>query len=125
MGLVKNITDNGMTKSIFRVSSAKEAAAYQSLVDMDMPKCPECEAEMKLSPEQMLFEVENPLTQTMGMTLATFTPKCPGCGAELRLDSEIDLNPAFPSALETLERARKKYAALKAQKAKGGSDGKR
>lgn len=127
MGLVRNEIEGGVTKSIFAVSNDDEKRAYQSLIDTDMPKCPRCYSEMKLPKENMLFEVINPLANTIGMDLATFTPICPICKGKSTLDVEVDLNPAFPTAVETLKRARANYAAMRAAKngAKGGTNGKR
>ena len=124
MGLVRNEIDGGMTKSIFKPSNEEEARAYQSLVDMVIPECPRCYTAMKLEPDDMLFEVKNPLTQTMYMDLATFTPVCPKCREKQILNDEIDLDQAFPTAVNTLKRAREKYEALRNSK-KGGPNGKR
>ena len=130
MGLVKNVTDHGLTKSIFRVSNEAEQKAYQALINQDMAVCPRCYSKMTMKADDMLFEVANPLTQTIGMDLATFTPICPNCRGKLSLPTEIDLNPAFPTAVATLKRARDNYAALKAKQNaakgnKGGTNGKR
>ena len=127
MGLVKNVNEHGVAKSIFRVSDDKEAQAYQSFVDMVMPTCPRCYQPMKINRDDMLFEISNPLAQTMGMDLATCTPICPSCHGQQILNDEMDLNPAFPSAVNVLKKARQNYAALKAKnaKAKGGTNGKR
>lgn len=127
MGLVRNVNENGVMKSVFRVSDDKEAHAYQSFVDMTMPKCPRCYTELKLAPDDMLFEINNPLTQTMGMDLATCTPICPKCRGQLSINEEMDLDMAFPTAVNTLKKARKNYEELKAKRsgAKGGTNGKR
>lgn len=118
--LVRNENRGGMMVSIFRPQNEAEQKAYQSLVDSVMPVCPRCYTELKIKPEDMYFEVSNPLTQTMGMDLGVFRPRCPKCKGVLEVDGEIDLDQAFPSAVNILKHARENYA-----RQKGASNGKR
>ena len=127
MGFVRNVTNDGAPKTIFNVSDDQEAAAYQSLLDSDLPTCPYCYADMKPDRDGMLFVVSNPMSQMAGFDVCTITPVCPKCHKISSLKDEFDLDPAFPTAIEVLKKARANYAALKARQAnaKGGTNGKK